>query len=97
MANDITEVRAALFETLAGLRDKDNPMDIDRARAISNVAGTIIDTARIELDFLRATGRLDSPGTGFIPIAHDDDALDSGADAPAPPNGILSIRKHLIR
>jgi hypothetical protein len=92
MANDLNTVRKALFETLADLRDKDNPMDIERARAISNVSGRILESARVEIDFLRATGRQDSPGTGFVPIT-----VAQEADNDEPPNGILSVRKHLIR
>jgi hypothetical protein len=57
MAHDIDALRAALFETLAGLRDKESPLDIDRARAIVSVAGAITDTAKVEVDFARATGR----------------------------------------
>lgn len=39
-------------------------MDVDRARVVSQVAGALIDSARVEVDFLRATGA--SRGTGFI-------------------------------
>lgn len=52
----ITALRAHLFGTLEALRDKDNPMDLDRARAVCNVAKEITDTARAETDFHRATG-----------------------------------------
>lgn len=67
--NDINELRTHLFETLRGLKDKGNPMDIDRAKAVSEVAKTIIDSARVEVDFLRTTGG--STGTGFIAIEGD--------------------------
>lgn len=32
--NDINELREHLFATLRGVRDKENPMDIDRAKAV---------------------------------------------------------------
>jgi hypothetical protein len=92
MANDLNTVRKALFDTLTALRDKNDPMDIERARAVSNVAGRLLESARVELDFLRATGQQDSLGTGFVPIPSAPDA-----DVDTPPNGILSVRKHLIR
>jgi hypothetical protein len=57
MKHDINALRAALFDTLAGLRDKEDPLDIDRARAIVSVAGAITDTAKVEVDFARAAGR----------------------------------------
>lgn len=64
--NDISDLREHLFDTLRGLRNKDDPMDIDRAKAVSEVAKTLIDSARVEVDFLRATG--ETRGTGFIAI-----------------------------
>lgn len=62
--NDISAVRTALFDTLRGLGDKENPMDIDRAKAINEVAQTIINSAKVEVDALRVIG---GTGTGFIP------------------------------
>lgn len=64
--NGITELRAHLFDTLRCLQDKTNPMDIDRAKAVSEVAKTLIDSARVEVDFIRATGG--TFGTGFITL-----------------------------
>ena len=57
MPNTLEDLRAHLFETLAALRAKDNPMEIDRARAISDVAKTVIDSARVEVDYVKATGQ----------------------------------------
>lgn len=65
-SNDITELRGHLFETLRALKDKDKPLDIDRARAVSDVAQTIINTVKVEVDFVKATGH---KGSGFIPTA----------------------------
>lgn len=42
--------------TLASLRDRDNPMEPDRARAIAQVAGVMVDSARAEVDYIKATG-----------------------------------------
>lgn len=57
MAHDIRELRKHLFETIEGLKDEKNPMDIDRAKAISQVAQTIIDSARVEVKFAELTGQ----------------------------------------
>ena len=62
--NGITAVRTALFDTLRSLGDKEQPMDIDRAKAINEVAQTIINSAKVEIDALRVIG---GSGTGFIP------------------------------
>lgn len=56
MSNTINDLRAHLFATLDALRDKEAPMEIDRAKAISDVAQTIINTAKVEVDHLRVTG-----------------------------------------
>lgn len=42
-------------------------MDIDRARAVTQVASTIIDSARVEVEFARVTGQ--PTGSGFLPQA----------------------------
>jgi hypothetical protein len=64
MANDITELRGYLFETIKALKDKDRPMDIERAKAISDVSQVIINSAKVEVEHLRVTG---GRGSGFIP------------------------------
>ncbi len=90
--NDINELREHLFATLRGLRDKDNPMEIDRARAVSQVAATLVDSARVEVEMLRVTG--EQVGTGFIPLP------DSPSKPEIPsgfPPGITSVRQHRIK
>ena len=93
MTSDITELRTHLFETLRALRDKDNPMEVDRARVVSQVAGTLIDSARVEVDYLRVTGQ--SKGTGFIPERRLEGAGSGTTDGL--PNGITSITRHALR
>lgn len=63
MKNSIDDLRDHLFETLEALRDKDNPMDIQRAKTVSGVAQTIINTAKVELEFVELTG---GEASGFI-------------------------------
>lgn len=62
--NDITAVRTVLFDTLRQLGDKDKPMELDRAKAINDVAQTLINSAKVEVEALRVIG---GNGTGFIP------------------------------
>ena len=52
----ITQVRQSLLDTLADLRNRDNPMDVERARAVAQVAGVLVDTAKVEIDYIKATG-----------------------------------------
>lgn len=59
----ITLVRQELLNTLADLRNRDTPMDVDRARAVAQVASVLVDTAKVEVDYIKATG---SDGSGFM-------------------------------
>jgi hypothetical protein len=72
MKNKIEDLRDHLFATLESLRDKENPMEVERAAAIANVAGKIIDSARAETERIRvldAAGVLIEPGSGgFIQL-----------------------------
>lgn len=52
----MNQVRQSLLETLADLRNRENPMDVDRARAIAQVAGVLVDTAKAEIDYIKVTG-----------------------------------------
>jgi hypothetical protein len=83
--SDITELREHLFATLRALRDKESPMEIDRARVISQVAATVIDSARAEIEHMRLTG--DHTGTGFLPRPEPE----------ALPAGITGVRRHLLK
>jgi len=62
--NKIEHLRNHLFETLEALKDDDKPMEIERARAIADVARVIVDSAKVEVSFMNVIG---GSGTGFIP------------------------------
>lgn len=66
MPNTIDDLREHLFATLKGLRDPENPMEIDHAKAIAEVAGKIIESAKAENQYLQLTGQ--TAGSGFIPL-----------------------------
>lgn len=85
MNNDITALRAALFETLHQV--KSGEIDLDKARAVNEIGKTLIDTARVEVDYLRAVGRGESQ---FLAVEHQ--AGDS-----EPGNGITGITRHILR
>lgn len=68
MKNKIEDVRNHLFAALERLNDEDEPVsdqELARAKAIADVAQVIINSAKIEVDYLKATKR--KQGTGFIP------------------------------
>lgn len=91
MPNTLEDLRSHLFATLASLRDKDNPMDVDRARAISEVAKTVIDSAKAEVEYIKATGQdqLALPVFGAIESPKSD-------DKPGAPQ-VLGVRTHRIK
>lgn len=57
MKNKIDDLRNHLFATIESLLDEDDPMELDRAKAVADVAQTIINSAKVEVDYLKATGR----------------------------------------
>lgn len=52
----ISALREHLLATLADLRDREHPMEPDRARAVAQVAAVLVDSAKVEVDYLRAVG-----------------------------------------
>lgn len=80
MSAHINELREHLMNTLEDLRNRSNPMEPDRARAIATVAGVLVDTARVEVDYIKATGadrsdflegQTSTPQLGGEPTAHN--------------------------
>jgi hypothetical protein len=63
MRNKIEDLRNHLFAAIEGLMDEDKPLDIDRAKAVADVAQVIINSAKVEIDFLNKVG---GNGTNFI-------------------------------
>ena len=74
-SNDIGALRAALFETPEGL--KNGSIAIEKARAINETCQTIINTAKVEVDYAKATGR--ATGTGFVPMLEAESAPTSAS------------------
>lgn len=83
MSNNINDLRAHLFDALKGL--KDGTMDVGRAKAMSEIAQTIVNSAKVELEFIEATGAKDSE---FLGGEKKDGAL---------PPGITGTTVHRIR
>jgi hypothetical protein len=92
-APHINQLREHLLATLADLRNRENPMEPDRARAVAQVASVLVDTAKVEVDYLKATNQ---DRSGFLeePAQITTDA--SGAGLPLP-NGISAITRHRLK
>lgn len=70
MKNKIDDLRNHLFAALEGLADQDKPMEIERAKAIADVARVVVESAKAEVQYLVATGQM--RGTGFITLPEGD-------------------------
>ncbi len=81
-AKTIETLRDHLFATLEALSDRENPMDITRAKAISGVAQTIINSAMVEVKYAQATGHRASE---FLEAK------------PELPDGITRVTQHRLR
>lgn len=82
-SNDLSALREELFATLRGLKNK--TVDLDTARAVNEVAKTLVDTAKVEVDYIRAAGGGEST---FIDTAVGQNNL---------PTGITGIVRHQLR
>ncbi|MBU9373435.1 hypothetical protein KTE28_03690 [Burkholderia multivorans] len=60
---NIDALRDHLFNTLEALTDREKPMEIERAKAVAEVAQVIINSAKVEVEHLKVAG---GKGTGFI-------------------------------
>jgi hypothetical protein len=84
----LTDLRTHLFATLDSLRDDINPMDIERAKAIGDVAQTIINSAKVEVEYLRAVGGTER--SSFLSVS---DSIEEQQK----PVGVLGIKTHRMR
>lgn len=88
--SNITDLRAALFAQLAELRaaDTSNPEAlkavISKANAVGDIARVMTETARVEVDYLRASGGGESS------------FLDASVGASNLPAGITGIVRHRL-
>ena len=94
----MNELRQHLLGTLADLRNREAPMEPDRARAVAQVASVLVDTAKVEVDYLRATGQERS---GFL---EEPPTITSGVlPSPTPtahnpfPKGITGVRRNVLK
>lgn len=61
--NKIEDLRNHLFDTMERLLDPEDPFDLDRAEAVAKVAQVVVNSAKVEVDFMKQTGH---GGSGFM-------------------------------
>jgi hypothetical protein len=77
----INTLRDHLLQTLADLRNREQPMEPDRARAVAQVASVLVDTAKVEVEYLKVTGQ---SRAGFLEEPADQSVAHLG-NTPASP------------
>jgi len=90
MSKTIADLREHLFAAIQGVRD--GTVTIEQAQTISDLSQVIVNTAKVEVDFVRATQRQSSPFLGA-----PDAQPPQGLTLAAPGNGIVGIRRHLLK
>ena len=88
----IDQVRQSLLDTLTDLRNKEQPMDIERAKAVAQVASVLVDTAKVENEYLKITGQDNSK---FLEQPVDDSQRITTVASPFPTVG--NITRHRLQ
>jgi hypothetical protein len=102
-SNHISTVRGHLIAQLAALKaavpGDTLDAEIKRSKGMSELSQTIINSAKVEVEYLAATGQQSAP---FLEVAPDAPHL-SGANThqvkrlPGDSNGITSITQHRLK
>ena len=92
----INTVRQHLLDQMAALRGASTPdavkVELERAKGISELAQTAVNTAKVEVDYLVATGQ---DSSAFLELPQDQKYITS-SDGAGLPNGISSITRHRL-
>jgi len=96
MSKTIEDLRDHLFAVIQGVRD--GAVSIEQARTIGDLSQVIVNTAKVEVDFLRTTDRTDSPFLGAN-VSRSSQSHQTLTTPPPQvlPNGILGIRRHVLK
>jgi hypothetical protein len=90
----IDQVRQSLLDTLSDLRNKAEPMDIERAKAVAQVASVLVDTAKVENEYLKLTGQ---DRSNFLEMTADGASDVPRIDGPAAHNPFPTSAVHRLR
>lgn len=90
----IEEMRRHLMNTLADLRDRENPMDPDRARAVADVARVMVDSAKVEVEYIKVAG---ADRSDFIEPKDTNPALPQPSGTPTAHNPFPTGQVHRLK
>jgi hypothetical protein len=81
--NTMTDLRNHLFEVMEALKDKEKPMELARAKAVCEAAQVLVDSAKVEVQFLNAIDA--SEATEFFDMHHIEERRSLAAGMPPEP------------
>ncbi|CAB3960117.1 hypothetical protein LMG7053_06167 [Achromobacter ruhlandii] len=81
MSKNISDLRDAMFETIQAL--KDGKITVEQAKAMSDIGQVIINSAKVEVDYIRANNGGES---SFIDAVGNDNL----------PPGITGVTRHRL-
>jgi len=90
----IDQVRQSLLDTLTDLRNRESPMDIERARAVATVASVLVDTAKVENEYLKISGQANS---NFMEPPPDNVPRITIGEGPSAHNPFPTVVRHRLR
>ena len=94
MSNEtISDLRGHLFAALRGLSDREHPLDIERARAVADVAQVVVNSARVEVEHMKLAG---GKGSGFIPEVPTTPGLPNGVTLVDQKPGV-TVTRHTLK
>lgn len=92
MSHTIEDLRRRLFETIDGV--KAGTTTVEQAKTIGDLSQVIVNTAKVEVDYLRAT---DGGESSFISTAVGRANLPGAVKPGALPSGINGVYRHLLK
>lgn len=91
MSKTIEDLRAELFATIADLRG--GKITTEVARAVSELSQVIVQSAKVEVDYVRAVGGEQS---AFLDTAAVSQAPRIQHNGERPANGVAAVTRHLL-
>jgi hypothetical protein len=96
--NHISTLRRHLLDQVKALRAagaEDVQREIDRSKAVAELAQAVVNTAKVEVDYLKATNQTSTP---FLEVPPDRPYLPDAADKQGlPRNGITTVVRHRLQ
>lgn len=94
--NKIEDLRNLLFETMERLIDPDDDsMDLEKAETVASVAQVIVNSAKVEVEYVKAVGAATAAGTFFRD--HDEEPKRITAGGRTPGNPLALVESEIER